>query len=383
LIGAGPLFPMPVHPEFAGLAALGCCVLAGLGAGALSAALTAAVYAAEDFFKRLPIHWMWWPCLGGLVIGLGGLVAPHALGIGFDAITDILHQRLALTALLVLVTVKAIIWATSLGSGTSGGVLAPLLMMGAALGGLEARVFPDAGVGFWPLVGMGAVLGGTMRSPFTGVVFIIELTHDLDLLLPLAVAVTISHGFTVLALRRSILTEKVARRGLHVTREYAIDELEILFARDAASTDITILPAEQRVAQALAEIGEPRDERSQHLFPVVDAAGHLVGALTYAALRGLADRPEVHEHELWRVADPHPVTVPGDDTLRATVHRMAEVGATRLLVVDPADPRKLVGKIALHDVLRARGRHLERERRRERLLGWAYAAAAVPEPAQE
>jgi CIC family chloride channel protein len=383
VIGPGPLFPMPAHPDFVGLGALGCCLLAGLGAGVLSAALTAAVYAAEDLFKRLPIHWMWWPCLGGLIIGLGGLVAPQALGIGFDSIADILHQRLALQALLVLVTVKAIIWAASLGSGTSGGVLAPLLMMGAALGGLESRYFPDAGLGFWPLVGMGAVLGGTMRSPFTGVVFIIELTHDLDLLLPLTIAVTVAHGFTVLALRRSILTEKVARRGLHVTREYAIDELEILFARDAVSPEITVLPAERRVADAIAQVAEPRDERSQHLFPVVDAAGQLAGALTYARLRELAERPDTRELSLGRAADPNPLTVPGNHTLRATVHRMAEAGATRLLVVDPSNPRKLVGKIALHDVLRARARHLARERRRERLLGWVFPGTPAPEGAQD
>jgi CIC family chloride channel protein len=383
VIGPGPLFPMPAHPDFVGLGALGCCLLAGLGAGVLSAALTAAVYAAEDLFKRLPIHWMWWPCLGGLIIGLGGLVAPQALGIGFDSIADILHQRLALQALLVLVTVKAIIWAASLGSGTSGGVLAPLLMMGAALGGLESRYFPDAGLGFWPLVGMGAVLGGTMRSPFTGVVFIIELTHDLDLLLPLTIAVTVAHGFTVLALRRSILTEKVARRGLHVTREYAIDELEILFARDAVSPEITVLPAERRVADAIAKVAEPRDERSQHLFPVVDAAGQLAGALTYARLRELAERPDTRELSLGRAADPNPLTVPGNHTLRATVHRMAEAGATRLLVVDPSNPRKLVGKIALHDVLRARARHLARERRRERLLGWVFPGTPAPEGPQD
>ncbi len=213
---------------------------------------------------------MWWPCLGGLVVGLGGLVAPRALGIGFDAIDDILHGRLATQVVLALVVVKAIIWATSLGSGTSGGVLAPLLMMGAALGGLEARIFPDGGVGFWPLVGMGAILGGTMRSPLTGIVFVIELTHDLDMLLPLAIAVPVAHAFTVLVLRRSILTEKIARRGLHLTREYAIDELELVFARQAMRTDIAVLPAERRVSEALATLEHPHDDRSQHLFPVVD-----------------------------------------------------------------------------------------------------------------
>src|SRR6185436_4032452 len=138
--------------------------------------------------------------------------------------------------ILGILLVKSTIWALSLGSGTSGGVLAPLLMMGGALGGVEAGFLPNLGPGFWPLVSMGAILGGTMRAPFTGIVFALELTHDLNMMLPLMVAVTIAHTFTVLTLRRSILTEKVSRRGFHLTREYSIDPLEILFVREVVRT---------------------------------------------------------------------------------------------------------------------------------------------------
>jgi CBS domain-containing protein len=362
-----------------------CCAIAGLAAGALSAALTGAVYAAEDLFKRLPIHWMWWPALGGLAIGVGGLIAPRALGIGFNTITDILHQGLLPRAILVLVVVKGMIWATSLGSGTSGGVLAPLLMIGGALGGLEVQIFPDQGLGFWPLVGMGAILGGTMRSPLTGIVFVIELTHDLNMLLPLSVAVTVAHGFTVLTLRRSILTEKVARRGFHVSREYAVDEFETLFARDAMSTEITALPAGQVVRDVLPLLEERRHDRSQHLYPVLDADANLVGAISYATLCALAEQPQMLDRTLASVADKNPHSVFSNETLRVAVHRMAETGATRLLVVNPADARKLVGKIALHDVLRARSRHLQHEHRRQRILPWEYIlprglrTVAVPE----
>src|SRR5262249_42124214 len=150
---------------------------------------------------------------------------------------------LALRALLVLMVVKATIWSVSLGSGTSGGVLAPLLIMGASLGGLEAGFFPDAGVGFWPLVSMAAVLRGPMRSPFTGVVFALEITHAWGLVVPLLIAVPIAHVFTVLALKRSILTEKVSRRGFHLSREYATDPLEILFVREVMRTTVHALPA--------------------------------------------------------------------------------------------------------------------------------------------
>src|SRR5262249_16890696 len=156
--------------------------------------------------------WMWWPAIGGLVIGLGGLIFPQALGVGYDLIGALLQGHVAVGTLLGILVVKSTIWAVALGSGTSGGVLAPLLMMCGALGGLEARILRYEGVGFWPLISMGAILGGTMRSPFTGIIFSLELTHDVNVLLPLLVATTLAHGFTVLTLRRSILTEKVSRR---------------------------------------------------------------------------------------------------------------------------------------------------------------------------
>src|SRR5262249_52977043 len=154
-------------------------------------------------------------------IGIGGVIEPRALGVGYDVIESLLRGDLVFRALLILMIVKASIWVISLGSGTSGGVLAPLLIMGASLGGLESHVFPEMGAGFWPLVSMAAILGGTMRSPFTGIVFALELTHDWNMILPLILAVPLAHAFTVLVLKRSILTEKVSRRGFHLSREYS------------------------------------------------------------------------------------------------------------------------------------------------------------------
>jgi H+/Cl- antiporter ClcA len=184
--------------------------MAGLLAGALSALLTIAVYASEDLFIRFPIHWMWWPAIGGLAIGLGGMIFPQALGVGYDTISSLLQGTVPIRVIWGILLVKSFIWAFSLGSGTSGGVLAPLLMMGGALGGLEAIFLPNEGMGFWPLIDMGAILGGTMRSPFTGIVFAFELTHDVNVIFPLLVASMIAHFFTALTLKRSILTEKVA-----------------------------------------------------------------------------------------------------------------------------------------------------------------------------
>jgi H+/Cl- antiporter ClcA len=242
IIGMGPLFPTPPHPAFIGPAGLLSCVLVGLLAGGLSALLTLAVYAAEDAFLKLPIHWMWWPIIGGFVVGVGGLIFPQALGVGYDTIGALLQGNVVLLTITGILLVKSVIWAVSLGSGTSGGVLAPLLMMGGALGGLMTPFLPHEGAGFWALVSMGAILGGTMRSPFTGVVFVVELTHDVNVILPLLLASVVAHGFTVLTLRRSILTEKVARRGFHLSREYAVDPLEILFVREVMRSNIVAIP---------------------------------------------------------------------------------------------------------------------------------------------
>src|SRR5215475_3242771 len=197
LIGPGPLFPVPAHGPVAALGLLSA-VGIGLAAGVLAMLLTGAVYGAEDAFQRLPIHWMWWPAIGGLVVGIGGLIQPRALGVGYDVIGELLQGQFVASTLVSLIVVKGIIWAVALGSGTSGGVLAPLLIMGGALGALETYVLPGGTKALWPLVSMAAVLGGTMRSPFTSVIFALELTRDVDALLPLLIAAMVAHGFTVL-----------------------------------------------------------------------------------------------------------------------------------------------------------------------------------------
>ncbi|HEY1340054.1 MAG TPA: chloride channel protein [Bryobacteraceae bacterium] len=367
ILGLGPLFPVPPHPVFIGPEGLLGCVVAGLLAGALSALLTAAVYAAEDAFRLLPIHWMWWPALGGLVIGLGGLVFPQALGVGYDTIGALLQGDVPRNMILGILLVKSIIWAVSLGSGTSGGVLAPLLMMGGALGGIEAMFLPHEGVGFWPLVSMGAILGGTMRSPFTGVIFALELTHDVNMLVPLLLAVTIAHAFTVLTLRRFILIEKVARWGFHLSREYSVDPLEILFVREVMRSNIAALPANATRAE-LPILNADHDRRGQFLYPLVDSGQRVLGVITRRDLQKIIEDPAAPERPLAALAPKEPVVAYADEPLRVVVYRMAETGLTRLPVVEREDTRKLVGMISLNDLLRARTRSLEEERRRERVL---------------
>ena len=338
----------------------------GLLAGALSALLTLAVYAAEDAFQKLPVHWMWWPIIGGFVVGVGGLIFPQALGVGYDTIGSLLQGDVVLKTIAGILLVKSIIWAVSLGSGTSGGVLAPLLMMGGALGGLMSGFLPNEGLGFWPLVAMGAILGGTMRSPFTGVVFAVELTHDINVILPLLLASVIAHAFTVLTLRRSILTEKVARRGFHLSREYSVDPLEILFVREVMRSDIVALPADASIADLAGSLHDDRSRRRQSLYPVVDGDKRLVGVIPRHELREL-----IHHKNGRQLADlvqPDPQVAYPDEPLRVVVYRMAETGFTRFPVVENDGSRRLVGMVSLDDLLKARAHTLDAERRRERVL---------------
>jgi chloride channel protein, CIC family len=368
LLGFGPLFPVPTHPLFIGPMGLLGCALVGLLAGGLSALLTVSVYAAEDAFQRLPIHWMWWPALGGLAIGLGGLIFPQALGVGYDTIAGLLQDSVTTHVILGVLLVKWFIWAVSLGSGTSGGVLAPLLMMGGALGGLEAMFLPNEGAGFWPLISMGAILGGTMRSPFTSIVFAFELTHDANVFLPLLIGSVIAHAFTVLTLKRSILTEKVARRGYHLSREYAVDPLEILFAREVMRTAIAVLPAASTIAQIQPSVNSDHRQQ-QRLLPVVNSDGTLAGVLTRKDIRDRIDQEgdAALRRTLREVARTNTSDVYADEPLRVVVYRMAETGFTRMPVVDRVSGQFL-GLISLDDLLKARARHLEEERRRERTL---------------
>jgi len=329
--------------------------------------LTLAVYGAEDAFQHLKIHWMWWPAIGGLVVGIGGFIFPQALGVGYDTIGTLVQGDAPRALILGVLLVKPIIWAVSLGSGTSGGVLAPLLMMGGALGGLEAMFLPNEGLGFWPLVSMGAILGGTMRSPFTGILFAVELTHDVNMFLPLLVAAVIAHLFTVLTLKRSILTEKVSRRGYHLSREYAVDPLEILFVREVMRSKLVAAPASASVDDLRRMFHSTHRSHGQRLYPLIEGE----------TLRGVVTRKQVAElladsnhsgAKLAELASANPVVAYPDEPLRVVVYRMAETGFTRMPVVARGDSRKLVGIISLEDLLHARTRNLTEERERERVL---------------
>jgi CBS domain-containing protein len=241
-------------------------------------------------------------------------------------------------------------------------------MMGGALGGVEALFLPFEGAGFWPLISLGAILGGTMRSPFTGIVFAIELTHDLNALLPLLVANTIAYGVTVLLMKRSILTEKLSRRGFHLSREYSIDPLEILFVRDVMRTNVLAFHSDESIQDFAGRFRPDHSPRGQHLFPVVDREQKVVRVITRKDVKRILEEVQAPGATIGGVAHRPPIVAYANEPLRRVAYRMAEKQFTRMPVVDPEDGFKLVGMVSLEDLLSGRLKTLSEERARERVL---------------
>jgi H+/Cl- antiporter ClcA len=321
LLGPATLFPVAaaVRPA-AGAIAL--TLVPGLSGGLLALIATGLVYKSEDAFARLPVHWMWWPAIGGLIIGAGGLAEPRALGVGYDVIGQLLAGRAALSLVVGILVVKTLIWSLSLGSGTSGGVLAPTFMIGGALGALEGHLLPHVFAGYWAMAGLAAVVGGVMRCPLTGVVFTCELTGAWDSLLGLVVASVSAYALSALILKRSVLTEKVARRGIHLTREYSTDPLEVFFA---------------------GEVMTPSPPGPGAAAATVSADG---AATVYA-----------------------------DSTLREVANELARRAATAAAVVDRTAPGLVVGEVTLAQLLHARRADVREDEHRERPLPLALVPA--------
>ena len=366
-----PLFPFHggMVPSAAGLF---CWVLIGLLSGLLSGVLTRLVYACEDLFLKLPIHWMWWPAIGGIVVGIGGLIDPDALGLGYDDITRMLQGGTAPAAALLLLLVKAVIWAMALGSGTSGGVLAPLLIMGGGLGAALAPWLPAASGGFWPLLAMAAILGGTMRSPLTATFFAVEVTGNTHVLLPLATACITAHLVTVLLLRRSILTEKLARRGHHLLREYRVDPFALATVSEVMTREVQSLSANMTLEQTLAFLADPATRHPS--FPVVDEGRRVLGVV---------DPPLV---QFWLRAGKPPGSVIGallvgmavplahpDEYLDGVITRMIQSNAAHVAVISRGDSQ-LVGYLSWRDLLRAWEQAQQQEVRRTLFYRFGRAA---------
>ena len=369
LMDAGPLFPL--QTAVPGPLAMLSCVIAGVLCGALSASLSLSLYKVEDWFGKLPVHWMWWPAIGGLAVGIGGYFQPRALGVGYDVIGDLLHNHLALGVVAALLAVKAVIWVISLGSGTSGGVLAPLLMMGAGLGVVLSHVLPGNDPMLWPLVCMAATLGGVMRAPLTATIFAFGLTHDSNALLPLLTTSAVAYGFTVLTMRRSILTEKIARRGYHIYREYGIDPLERHSVDEVMTREVRSIDAAMPVAQALhTHFGEGQAHRA---FPVL-RNGAVIGVADRAMLAAQGTRDPIATVGDACADAPLYFALPGDNC-RSVATRLARHRIERLPVVKDAQSLALVGLVARSDLIKPSLAHFEEEEKRERMRGLPWQSS--------
>lgn len=399
--GVGPLFPVETAAPTA--AALGSCALAGLLSGALACGLSVSLYKIEDRFGKLPVHWMWWPAIGGLAVGIGGLIEPRALGVGYDVIGDLLHGHIALQIALAILVVKAVIWVIALGSGTSGGVLAPLLMLGAGLGTLLGPVLPGGEPALWPLVCMAATLGATLGAPLTAIVFAFGLTHDANALLPLLTATLVAHGFATVAMKRSIMTEKIARRGYHIYREYGVDPLERHYVDEVMTRSAVTIDADLSVEVVRARyFGATQAHRA---YPVV-RDGVLIGMLDRATLDGSlaahdgdgqaddarAAKMRAADVQMTdmrvadmrvadvRVADVLPRRAPlfslADETCRLVATRLAVHQLERLPVVADPDTMRVVGIVSRSDLVKPALRHFDDEHKRERFRR-AHPAAFV------
>ncbi|GHH25217.1 chloride channel protein [Sphingomonas glacialis] len=350
LLGVGPLFPFAAAPVQAwwpvGGLSLGIGVLVGLEAALLSVLL----YRVEDAFHRLPVHWMWWPALGGIVVGVGGLIEPRVLGAGYANIQALLDGSLAVRVILTLLVVKAIVWLVALGSGTSGGVLAPLLIMGGAFGALLGQFLPGS-VGFWAMIGMAGMMSGAMRAPLTGALFAVELTGHFDALPATIAAATGAYAISVLIMRRSILTEKIARRGRHILQEYTVDPHEFLQAEQVMTPDPAVLSGAMSIKDAVAFFGDGATHRT---YPVVNDSGRLLAMVSRSdALRWKVEGelPETPLAEA--LSDPSQPIAYLHSPIGEVADLMVESGIGRIPIVEVGTDRVL-GILSRHDLLKVR-----------------------------
>ena len=343
----------------------------GIVAAFVATGLSKAVYFFERMFERLPIHWMWWPAIGGLGIGLGGWVFPRALGVGYSVMQQMISGDVGWKFLAGILIVKSLIWAFSLGSNTAGSILAPLLVIGGALGGAMGHLMPVMTTGAWVLVGMTSVLSAAIGAPLTSAMLALELTHNGGLMLPVLLSCIAAYAVSVLVMPRSMLTENLSRRGLHLSREFGVDPLETILVSQAMHTSVFALPenaTRKDAADWLSKMEARGSEAWSHwqrIFPLVDSDGHLTGVLTHNQMIAAA-RKEDLTMPLAVDANREPKTVSPFNTLRNCAMIMAESKLTSYPVVS-ADG-KLLGVMTISDLLKGRSEEAHREGDRDRVL---------------
>jgi H+/Cl- antiporter ClcA/predicted transcriptional regulator len=361
LVGSTPVFAMPYVAE-PGMGALAVYVALGAAIGLVSVAVTHIVYGIEDAFEKLPVHWMWWPAIGGIVVGVVGYFAPLTLGVGYTNIEDIVAGHLAVGALAFLCVMKFISWSIALGSGTSGGTLAPMFTIGGALGALAGfgvmAIAPQLGVDprIAGLVGMAAIFAGASRALLTSVVFAFETTQQPHGLLPLLGGCTAAYLVSALTMRNTIMTEKIARRGVRVPTEYAADYLEQVLVRDAATRDVVSLRTSDELGEVRTLLNSGKPDYQHQGFPVVDDTGRVRGVITR---RSLLDASQPNMRRIGDLGLRPPVVVHEHHSLREAADHMVARNIGRLIVVGVDAPHPLVGILTRGDILSAHKRRLK------------------------
>jgi H+/Cl- antiporter ClcA/CBS domain-containing protein len=383
LLGPQSLMEMPTTLGPVYHSAMLGALLVGVIAAFVAAGLSKAVHAVEAWFEGLPIHWMWWPAMGGLVVGLGGLIFPRALGVGYSVIQQMITgDDLTWKFLAGILIVKSGIWVFSLGSNTAGGILAPLLMIGGALGAALGHLMPIMPTGAWVLVGMTSVLSAAIGAPLTSAMLALELTHNGGLMLPVLLSCVAAYAVSVLVQPRSMLTESLSRRGLHLSREFGVDPLETILVNQAMHTSVFALP-DTATRKDAAEWLKKMEERGasawshwQRVFPLVDEEGRLHGVLTRAQMIAAAGHVDT-TGPLLKDANLEPKTMSPYTTLRTCAATMAESKLTSYPVVDSSG--KLQGLVTIEDLLKGRSEQAHRESDRERVirLRWPFSGARV------
>jgi chloride channel protein, CIC family len=360
-VGTAPIFAMPGVAQPGGYS-LAVYTILGAIVGVASVFATRAVYAVEDAFDRLPIHWMWWPAIGAVAVGVIGYFAPHTMGVGYDNIENIINGHILGTALVVLFVLKFVSWAIALGSGTSGGTLAPLFTigggLGSVLGGIAIQTFPGLGIDVRvaALVGMAAMFAGASRALLASVVFAFETTQQSFSLLPLLGGCTAAFLISLLMMRNTIMTEKIARRGARVIAEYTVDFLDQVLAKDAATKEVVALAADDTLASVRTWLGSRAPGTGHQGFPVHDRKSNLVGVVTR---RDIFDTAESENSPLWRIIKRPPAIVFDDNSLREAADHMIAEGVGRLPVVARGDTQKVIGWLTRSDLLSAHRQRLE------------------------
>jgi H+/Cl- antiporter ClcA len=357
LHGAAPFFALADLPVVSAGAIAGYAVLGGV-VGILGVGVTKAVYSVEDLFEKLPIHWMWWPAIGGLAVGLVGVWSPRTLGVGYENITDVMAGGLPLGFVIFLGATKFLSWVIALGSGTSGGTLAPLLTIGgaagAALGVVAQQFVPALGVDprVCALVGMATMFGASSRAFLASLMFAFESTLQVHSLLPLLAGSVTAYAVSAMLMRNTIMTEKIVRRGVHVPNEYVSDFLAYATVGAYASKPVTTLDGERSAESVAAWLDSGEPGAGHQGFPVVDAAGNLLGVVTRRNFRGELTGKSVAE-----MIAKKPVVVGEGESLRDAANAMIRHALGRLPVVDRGG--KVIGMITRSDLLAAQTRKLD------------------------